>query len=148
MYLAFIVKIYFHYFVCVCVLYGVPQFQMRALYPVKMELQVIGSNLVWVLGINLGSLGRAVNSLNHWAVSPTLTYFSYIHVCMSVCVSVYMYLCVYMYVCIDVALRKGFIMEPRLLSHSMILLPQFSQDLESETCTTMTLSDLPRCLYF
>ena len=49
-------------FECIHIWWGIHQGQTRAL---ELELQVVVSYLAWVLGIKLGSSGRAVSAPNH-----------------------------------------------------------------------------------
>lgn len=38
--------------------------------PLELELEVVATCLVWVLGTEFGSSGRTAGTLNHWASSP------------------------------------------------------------------------------
>lgn len=58
-------------FVCCVTTYtGTPRDQGRGLDALELGLQAIVSHLVWVLGIKLGSFGRAVSAVNHWTLYP------------------------------------------------------------------------------
>ena len=38
--------------------------------------QMVVSHLMWLLGIEFGTSGRAVSALNHWAISPAHIFYS------------------------------------------------------------------------
>lgn len=66
-------KIYFYLGICLCVCVGCVYIcecsahgeQKRTFDPVELELQVVVSHPMWVLGTRLGSSSRAVCALKH-----------------------------------------------------------------------------------
>lgn len=60
-----------HEFICTtCVQYLQSIGQMKVSDPFQLELQLIVIHRVWLLGTEPGSFARAVNTLNHGAISP------------------------------------------------------------------------------
>lgn len=45
--------------------------QSRASDPLELELEVVVTLLMWVLGTHFGSSARAIHTLNHQVISPT-----------------------------------------------------------------------------
>lgn len=53
-----------------CVRVRVPQVWKRVSDSLKLDLQVVGSNLTLVVGTKLGPSPRAMLTLNYWTTSP------------------------------------------------------------------------------
>lgn len=51
---------------------GIRGVQEKATDTLELELQAVVSCLMWVLGTEPGSFGRAANTLSHWAIASAL----------------------------------------------------------------------------
>ena len=72
---------YIYIYVWVCAWVQYPRMVEWGIQSPETELWTVVSCLVWLLGITLRPLERAVCALSHWAISPVLCLFA----CLSVC---------------------------------------------------------------
>lgn len=70
----FIIWNYVSVFLHVGFVYTRTGWRPEALDPLKLELKVFVSCLTWMLGNKLRSSARVEHALNHWLISPTLSY--------------------------------------------------------------------------